>query len=906
MIKRITFLVLSIVLPLLSIAQNARTVLEVTASSSSTSSFTDKEVVINGKSDLHITALPAATPLNNSIVKLNSIDSWVFFDNVRPQYVIDNLLKFVYINNVLAVNKTNCRVAIYKQGTVVIPQSSSFQPLKVYTGQNFSGDSTSYSLFTINAALGTFDNKIRSFKLKRGYMATVANGSDGLGYSRVFIADSKDLDIAVMPGLLEKTISFIKVVNWEWVSKKGWCGSDFNQYSKLNATWRYDWSAGGSTTSYVEYVPIKQNLGWPGWSDITNKQYVSHALGYNEPDHTEQSNVTVAQALAEWPNMLKTGLRVGSPAVTNNAWIYEFMDSCKARNYRVDYVAYHAYWGGKSPQSWYNDLKYIHTRTGRPIWITEWNNGANWTNETWPTADKSLSAANAAKQLADIKAILNVLDTASFIERYSIYNWVQDCRAMVLADTLTPAGKYYAADNAPMAYNPKREVIPTYTYKSPSLAVTFGLKNLTLSITDPNGDFYNGYIIERKEENGSFVQIANTENSTVKTFVDTVDVNGASRVRYRAKAKYVNGTTSAYTNEAGMDVTIGEDIQYGKLTFSNVGWNTVYFKKPYSSTVKPAIILGAPTNANSTVFMSARPKLVSYTSRFNVQLAPWSYQNVTALAKEETVPYFITALGTYDFGGLKAVSGQASVGATWTNVTFATPFETTPVVFVSQFNPISSFATGLRIRNVTTTGFQAKLQKETAITTAVNAETISYFAITQGTGAINGNKIIVGKTADLTVGNTTYTTINYGDSIGNPIFIGQMQTCNDDTVTATMRCLTVTDKFVNVMKQRERSTTATLCAKEAAGWMVLTPADVTDGLFVPFYQKLSFYPNPVHDVIYLNQNYAEAFTADIYNLFGMLVKRESVENGQINVSDLPAGSYIVRTLNHGSNKFIKL
>jgi hypothetical protein len=121
-----------------------------------------------------------------------------------------------------------------------------------------------------------------------------------------------------------------------------------------------------------------------------------------------------------------------------------------------------------------------------------------------------------------------------------------------------------------------------------------------------------------------------------------------------------------------------------------------------------------------------------------------------------------------------------------------------------------------------------------------------------------------------------------------------------------MRCLTVTDKFVNVMKQRERSTTATFCAKEAAGWMVLTPADVADGLFVPSYQKLSFFPNPVRDVIYLNQNYAEAFTADIYNVFGMLVKRESVANGQINVSDLPAGSYIVRTLNHGSNKFIKL
>src|SRR5665647_255712 len=126
--------------------------------------------------------------------------------------------------------------------------------------------------------------------------------------------------------------------------------------------------------------------------------------------------------------MLRTGLRIGSPACTNFSWLYQFMDSCKARNYRVDYVAVHGYWGGKTPQNWYNDLKYIHDRTGRPIWITEWNNGANWTSEWWPSDVPSQQA----KQLADIKGILTVLDTAHFIERYSIYNWVEDKRAMIL------------------------------------------------------------------------------------------------------------------------------------------------------------------------------------------------------------------------------------------------------------------------------------------------------------------------------------------------------------------------------------------------------------------------------------------------------------------------------------------
>ena len=38
-----------------------------------------------------------------------------------------------------------------------------------------------------------FNNNIRSFKLKKGYMCTLANNDNGSGYSRVFIADEADL-----------------------------------------------------------------------------------------------------------------------------------------------------------------------------------------------------------------------------------------------------------------------------------------------------------------------------------------------------------------------------------------------------------------------------------------------------------------------------------------------------------------------------------------------------------------------------------------------------------------------------------------------------------------------------------------------------------------------------------------
>ena len=87
-----------------------------------------------------------------------------------------------------------------------------------------------------------------------------------------------------------------------------------------------------------------------------NKRW-SHLLGANEPDHVEQSNISVEEAIEEWPILMKTGARLGSPATTDFNWLYRFIDECDVRNYRVDYVVIHAYWGGKNPSSWYNEMK---------------------------------------------------------------------------------------------------------------------------------------------------------------------------------------------------------------------------------------------------------------------------------------------------------------------------------------------------------------------------------------------------------------------------------------------------------------------------------------------------------------------------------------------------------------------
>ena len=53
-------------------------------------------------------------------------------------------------------------------------------------------------------------------------------------------------------------------------------------------------------------------------------------LGFNEPDQADQANMSVEEAIRQWPEMMKSGLRIGSPLPANpsNNWITNFLSKC--------------------------------------------------------------------------------------------------------------------------------------------------------------------------------------------------------------------------------------------------------------------------------------------------------------------------------------------------------------------------------------------------------------------------------------------------------------------------------------------------------------------------------------------------------------------------------------------------
>ena len=254
---RIVFPIVLVAMFAVATAGTAQT-LTITNGVQKYASLTSTTVNMSGRCELWVTN--AATPLSGCTINLNSIDAWLFLPNVKPSVVASTYLGQMRVSGASAVADSNVRVVQYGQnGAVVIPQASTFQPLTVFTGAEFTGAATSYSQWTYYT--GTAYTNISSFKLKRGYQAVLAQSANGANYSKCYVAQDGDLEIGVLPATLAKQVQFIYVTPWRWTSKKGIAGNP--PYSWLNVNWWYDWNIDQSSSRDLEYVAIEQHRTGP-------------------------------------------------------------------------------------------------------------------------------------------------------------------------------------------------------------------------------------------------------------------------------------------------------------------------------------------------------------------------------------------------------------------------------------------------------------------------------------------------------------------------------------------------------------------------------------------------------------------------------------------------------------------
>ena len=161
------------------------------ANSTQTVNQVSSSVDITEDVDYVITsATPFATAGSVNIV--NKEHAVVRLSAVKPSQVISTWLTHVFIDGEAAQNNVNCQVKMYSQGCIILPYGDDSKPLTVYSELNFGGDECNdFGLEDSGGFMNTLtdeklNNRIRSFKLKRGYMVTFSIRPGGYGYSREY------------------------------------------------------------------------------------------------------------------------------------------------------------------------------------------------------------------------------------------------------------------------------------------------------------------------------------------------------------------------------------------------------------------------------------------------------------------------------------------------------------------------------------------------------------------------------------------------------------------------------------------------------------------------------------------------------------------------------------------------
>lgn len=241
--------------------------------------------------------------------------------------------------------------------------------------------------------------------------------------------------------------------------KKGLAGY-IDSHDQFHAGWSYSWGRASSTVFPFDHT--FNPMQWAGGNmahgdpkgpldlarnDLQSSPKPAHLMGFNEPDHTDQSNMTPDWAIERWPRLeaLEAPLVAPCPANTFGTWLPEWTAKADARGYRRDYTPFHWY-APPNVDTLIADLNSAYTTYGRPIWLTEfstisWSGSGNWT---------------ARDNYNFLSEFMWRAESLSWLKRYSLYQFTEGAsggtdtvgaprsNTRKSDGTLTPFGQLYA------------------------------------------------------------------------------------------------------------------------------------------------------------------------------------------------------------------------------------------------------------------------------------------------------------------------------------------------------------------------------------------------------------------------------------------------------------------------------
>ncbi|GAA5975143.1 hypothetical protein JCM5350_000156 [Sporobolomyces pararoseus] len=191
---------------------------------------------------------------------------------------------------------------------------------------------------------------------------------------------------------------------------------------QLDICWAYNWdSSGGGLKDGVMYIPMlwgaKKLEGWEAAADTAIKNGATHILGFNEPDLSEQANLSPSAAASLWSSAMEPlatkNVKLVSPAVSNGIltddgkpmgvpWMTEFLEVCKGCS--IDAIALHWYDKTSNLEYFQKYIEEAHTKLSKPIWLTEF-----------------MGTGSANDQASFISSSVEWLEKQDYVEAYAAF-----------------------------------------------------------------------------------------------------------------------------------------------------------------------------------------------------------------------------------------------------------------------------------------------------------------------------------------------------------------------------------------------------------------------------------------------------------------------------------------------------
>jgi autotransporter-associated beta strand protein len=241
--------------------------------------------------------------------------------------------------------------------------------------------------------------------------------------------------------------------------KKGLAGY-VNSYDKFNVSWSYNWGRSNSVSLPFDHQFNPMQWGDYNWSHGANQGPVDlirdelqagpkpvHVMGFNEPDRTDQANMTTDRAIALWPRLeaLDAPLIGPCPASPLGSWAMDWEAKADAQGFRRDYTPVHWY-DTPNVDQLVGVLTNAYNTFGRPVWLTEFST-VSWSGTgNWSDADNYNFLAEFMWRAQSI----------SWLKRYSLFQFTEGTNpatdpinaprsnALKSDGTLTAFGELYA------------------------------------------------------------------------------------------------------------------------------------------------------------------------------------------------------------------------------------------------------------------------------------------------------------------------------------------------------------------------------------------------------------------------------------------------------------------------------